>query len=114
MSVWAAADMLISEILMRSSGLPRTAFFQNMRPRPPGQHLPAEVHGPEVALLTRSVEIPWTGLEAGGATVQKLLPGWPGTIFLNTGVVFCTIYCVFERAPQPHRTFYGTLYKIKE
>ena len=50
----------------------------------------------------------------GTRSVEKLFPGWPSAIFLNTGVIFCTIYCVFERAPQPHRTFYRTLCKIKE
>ena len=32
---------------------------------------------------------------------------------LDTGLIFCSTYCVFERAPRPRRTFYGTLDKIQ-
>ena len=47
------------------------------------------------------------------ALVQELLPGDPGILFWNTGVIFCNNYLVFARAARPRHTFYGTLYKIQ-
>ena len=47
------------------------------------------------------------------ALVQKLLPGGPGILFWNTGVIFCNNYLVFARTARPRHTFYGTLYKIQ-
>lgn len=62
--------------------------------------------------LTGSVEIPLTGPEAT-ATVQKLLRGGGAGVFiLNTNIIFCNTCCVFERASQPQRLFYGTLKKL--
>ena len=49
-----------------------------------------------------------TGPEAG-APVQKLPPGEPGVLFLDTSVIFCSVYRVFERAPRPRRTLPPTL-----
>ena len=93
----AAADRILSEHTAPSSG-----------PVPASRGT-----RPSNAPLTKSVEIPLTGPEAK-APVQKLLPGVPGFRFLDTGVIFCSTYCVFERARWARGTFYGEqLYKMQ-
>lgn len=49
----------------------------------------------------------------GGGPRLDTPPGGAGVFFLDTGVILCSIYCVFKRAPRPRRTFYGTLYNIQ-
>ena len=90
----ATADRLISE--------------NTTQPRPPRRYLSAEVRGPQTALLTGSVEIPLTGPEAW-APDQELPPREPGVIFVETGMIFCSAYRVFERAPQSRRTLPPTM-----
>ena len=94
-----------------SSRQPLTRFFQNIRPHPLARSLPAEVRGLHTAARPGCIEIPSTGLEAG-APAQKLFPG-PSVFFLNSGVIICSTYYVFERAARPQRTFPGPLYKMQ-
>ena len=35
--------------------------------------------------------------------------GRPGVLFLDTSVILCRTYCVFERAPRPRKAFFWNL-----
>ena len=114
MSSGAAADKLISEnttgrVLRASAHRIRSKYAH----RPPVRYLSTEMCGHQTAPLTGSVEIPLTGPGAGPPFRNSSRPAGTGVLFVNTGVIFCSTYYVFERVQRPRRTFYGTLKKIQ-
>ena len=105
-----AADKLISE---NTTGRVLRASAHRIRSehphRPPVRCLQAKVRGHQKNPLTASAEMPLTGPGAGPPFRNSSRPAGTGVLFVNTSVIFCSTYYVFESVPLPRRTFYGTL-----